>query len=452
MKVYEKQLSFSGSMGHAIIVEFNLNYRLIFWEKAQYVGCWDLGKGVWFTPEWLETNSPENYHCYEPIMDKKTKYSKVSIVESNKTRAKIQWSYACNDMRYRIFHGNTFAEEEYTVYPDGVAVRKLTAYPGDQNSFGGNPNLWQVLEWIIINGTGITPDTTIQKENAFVLSNDKGESISLNWPIQFNEFLPLCKPFPEIANWNMYIGRVNLVDRPSPFVIIAKDQRLFPFRPCSFCGKNHPYFSLFSGIGNVYKHWPASDREDFVLADRGYDMVGKVATHSSFIDCNYSFRPFLHDFDDEDLQEIAANYYVETPPKGASWLFLTGATEKSQDYLIELAQSWYHPAKVLTGNECIKSIPGMASGPVFYEGYAFSERAYIFRKFGPDKLEFTMEPKKIVINPVFIVNSWKSSDISVNINQKKLNSSEVSSALFRDELIIMIKGRFDKKIHVDIKG
>src|SRR4030043_1555568 len=104
MKAYETQLSFSNNKGHAVIVEFDLNYRLVFWSKAQYVACWDLGKNVWFTPEWLETNSPEDNHCYEPIMDKKLKYSKVKIVESNNARAKVLWNYACADMRYRIFH------------------------------------------------------------------------------------------------------------------------------------------------------------------------------------------------------------------------------------------------------------------------------------------------------------------------------------------------------------
>jgi hypothetical protein len=449
MKAYETQLTFSDNTGHAVIAEFGLNYRLVFWSKAQYVGCWDLGKNVWFTPEWLETNSPEDYHCYEPIMDKKLKYSKATIAESNEVRVKIRWTYACNDMRYRIFHGNTTAEEVYTVYTDGIAVRKLTAFPGDLSGYGGNPNMWQVLEWIVINGTGTTPDDTIQHKNAFALSNEKGESISLDWPIQFDNFQPLCEPFPEIAEWDMYIGKVNLVDRPSPFVIIVKDQRLFAYRPCGYCGKDHPYFNLFSGIGNVYKHWPASDDEEFILADKGNKVVGKQATHSSFIDGNYAFRPFLLN-EDEESQRKAARYYVETPAPGTSWLFLTGATEKSHDYLIELAKSWYYPAKVLTGNECIKSIPGMSSGPVLYEGYAYSERAYTFRKSGPDKIEFTMSPKFPVINPVFNINGWKSPKASVSIDQKTLNQDKVVCAISGNDLVVMVKGRFSKEITVSI--
>ncbi|MCK4418493.1 hypothetical protein KAV79_01680, partial [Candidatus Aerophobetes bacterium] len=126
MRAYQTELCFSGMRGKAVVVEPDkVAYRLVFWSKAQYVGCWDLGGGVWFTPEWLETNSPEDFHCYEPIMDKKLKYSKVRILESGPARAKVHWHYACCNMRYQVFHGNTTADEYYTVYPNGIAIRKL---------------------------------------------------------------------------------------------------------------------------------------------------------------------------------------------------------------------------------------------------------------------------------------------------------------------------------------
>jgi hypothetical protein len=449
MKVYETQLSFSGATGHAVIVESGQKHRLVLWSKAQYVPCLDLGGDVWFTPEWLETNSPEDNHCYEPIMYKKLKFSRASILEANDVRGRVRWEYACADMRYRVFHGNTTAEEVYTMFHDGVAVRKLTAYPGDQSGYGANPNMWQVLEWIIVNGAGTTPDSTLRPKGAFELSNEKGESISLDWPIQFNEFKPLCTAFPQIADWNMYIGRVNFMDRPSPYVIFAKDQRIFAYRPCGVCGKNHPYFNLFSGVGNVYKHWPATDAEDFVLAAKGNDVVGRQATHSSFIDCNFDFRPSLLQ-EDEESQRVAASYYVETPPRGTSWLFLVGATDKPTEYLRELAVSWYRPATVLTGNECIRSIPGMSSGPLLYEGFAYSERAYVLRSSGAPPVEFSVSPKYPMINPVFIINGWKSPHAAAQISGAKVATGDIVQAVSGDDLVLMVTGRFEKEISVRI--
>ncbi len=147
MRAYETQLEFSGKAGHAVVVECEKPWRFVFWDKAQYVGCLDLGDGVWFTSEWCETNSPNDLHCYEPIMDKQLRWSKVQILESGPARARVRWTYALCDMRYRIFHGNTRAEETYTIYPDGVAVREVVLWPGTQNNHGGNANLWQVAEW-----------------------------------------------------------------------------------------------------------------------------------------------------------------------------------------------------------------------------------------------------------------------------------------------------------------
>jgi hypothetical protein len=156
--------------------------------------------------------------------------------------------------------------------------------------------------------------------------------------------------------------------------------------------------------------------------------------------------------DDLKLYKKAGRYYVETPPKGTSWLFLTGATEKSQEELIELAQSWYYPAKVLTGYEHNKSIPGMAQGPVLYEGFAFSERAYTFRKFGEDKVNFIMYPRKPVINPVLHINGWKSPNATVKVNNKALGSNKYVHAISGNDLILIVMDRFTAETSFEISG
>ena len=145
-------------------------------------------------------------------------------------------------------------------------------------------------------------------------------------------------------------------------IIVAKDQRLFAFRPCSCFWKNHSYFDLLSEVGNIYKHWSSSEAENFVFADRGNEVVGKQATHCSFFDYGYYYRPFLQE-EGEEEQVKAAGYYAGTPACQTSWLVLTGATEMPQYYLSEFAKSWYRTAKVLTGNECTEPILSMSSGP-----------------------------------------------------------------------------------------
>ncbi len=444
MRAYETQLRFSDKVGHAIVVEFDKPWRLIFWSRAQYVGCWDLGRGVWFTPEWLETNSPDDLHCYEPIMDKKLKYSRVNILESGPVRAKVHWHYACCNMRYEVFNGNTTADEYYTVYPDGVAVRKLVAWPGNENGFGGNPNFWEVLEYILINEKGTAPEDVLKKEGCFTLQNEKGDKISLDWPIPriperpgaaFGSPYPqaLCAFYPQIKDWNFYIGRLHLKDRPDPYVMFAKDQRLFPYKPCVACNEDHPRMSLFWGEEgrNIFKHWPATDMEDYVLAVEAGDDVGKMATHTCFMSCQYTWIP------------------ADRPPRPCTWLFLTGATEKDDAYLVDLIQSWYTPAEVTTGYENKKLLIG-SCGSVLYEGYAFSERAYQFRKTQGNKVSFDIRPKVDILNPVIRVIGWKASSASVSLNGSSLNAEDFQTQLKGDDLLVWIDRKVSEKTRIEI--
>lgn len=70
---------------------------------------------------------------------KKLKYSRVSILEQGPARTKVHWHYACCNVRYEVFNGNTVADEYYTVYPDGVGVRKLVGWPGGEKILEGIP-------------------------------------------------------------------------------------------------------------------------------------------------------------------------------------------------------------------------------------------------------------------------------------------------------------------------
>lgn len=435
MRAYETQLEFSGERGHAVVVEFDKPWRFVFWDKAQYVGCVDVGKGVWFTPEWCETNSPNDLHCYEPIMDKQLRWSRVEILESGPARVRVKWSYALNDMRYRIFHGDTHAEEIYTIYPDGIAIREVILWPGTKNNHGGNPNFWQVGEWILINAAGTSPLDFLQMPEPFTLKNGSGEEINVPWPLPADNFSPLCDYYPEVADWPMYIGKINLNGVPNPFTIIVKDQSLFPYIPCTTCGKDHPSLTLFPGknLYNIYKHWPVTDMEDFLEWVPAGDDLGKVATHTSFVDINFAMRRSAKD-------------YVPTPAQGTTWYFLVGATEEGTNgsELEELANSYYIPAKIIIHRDP-GEVEELHRGRVLLEGYDYSLRAYTFRKTGADEVNLTMEPTETQINPVFLINGWKSPQLSLSVNGEKMSPENYRFQISGDDLVVWVEGRFTGK-------
>jgi len=442
VRAYETQLEFSGKRGHAVVVDCEKPWRFVFWDKAQYVGCVDLGGGVWFTSEWCETNSPNDQHCYEPIMDKQLRWSRVQILESGPARARVKWSYALCDMRYRIFHGDTRAEEVYTVYPDGIAVREVVLWPGTASNHGGNANLWQVAEWILINAAGSSPLDVLRMPAPFTLWNGAGERIDVPWPLPADDFEPFCSHYPQVAHWPMYIGRVNLNDRPNPFIIICKNQALFPYRPCCSCKGDHPYFNLFPGrnLYNIYKHWPVTDMEDFIEWVPAGDDVGRVATHTSFMDVNYALRRSAADF-------------IPTPDPGTTWYLLVGASEDGTDglELQELAHSYSRPARIELHRD-----PGepneLHRGRVLFEGYDYALRAYTIRKQGEDRVRLTMVPEVPQVNPVFLINGWSSSGVTVRLDGRELVPGDYYAQVHGPDLTIWIAGRFAADTDLEFLG
>jgi len=205
-----------------------------------------------------------------------------------------------------------------------------------------------------------------------------------------------------------------------------KDQRFFPYKPCPWCKGDHPNFHSFHDLKYVFKHWPASDMENFCLAvEAEEDEWGRVATHTSFMDCNYT------------------SIRGDVPPKPCTWLFLVGASEGSDDErILEIVKSWARPAKIETGYESRRIPWGLSYGPVLYEGYSYSERAYAFRLEGTDKLRFKLTPIEKVINPVIKVENWTGEKPKIFINGEKLAESIFRWQFDGRFLIVWINGEY----------
>ncbi|UCC67287.1 MAG: hypothetical protein JSV79_09135 [Armatimonadota bacterium] len=404
-----------GTEGDAIIVNTDRPWRLVLWEKAQYVPCWDLGGDVWFTPEWMETHSPEDPHCYEPIMDKACRFSQAQILESGPARSTVHWQYALCDSLYRIFRGNSRAEEYYHVYPDGVAVRHLIGWPGNQTPDGLNPTLWEIQEFIIINGVGVRPENCIEPIG-FTLANLAGDQIDLKWPNPFDQWTSLCSVYPQIADWSEYIGLVHLRHHPDPFVAFPRNPALFPFADCASCGKPHPQICGFAGAAN-YSHWPANDSTDFVgWTEVTPEEVDNRATHTSFFSTGYSYRGII-------------------PPRPSSWLFLTGAVTEGLEEARRLAGSWLAPARVDSSH--------------LFEGYAYSQRAYRFRAEDGRPVSVRLNPTRPILNPVLRLYHGRP-PVEITWNGAALAPSEFRSQAVGEDLLLWINRTLEEETSLDI--
>jgi hypothetical protein len=208
LKAVKTGIRFSGYSGPGIEVSFGKPWRLVLWEKFQYIPCWDLGGEAWMFNEWMETNSAYDRHCYEPMMDLENRYIRARIIEKGPARTIVHWHYAdCNQLG-QVFHGNTTADEYYVTYPDGTTIRRLVGWPGNESDFGGNPMFWEVGEWDILNAKGVSPDEVIA--NPFLsLHNLAGDTVDITWPFENKGMLYLCEKEPGIAgiHWSAQYAR-----------------------------------------------------------------------------------------------------------------------------------------------------------------------------------------------------------------------------------------------------
>jgi len=428
LRVYEGNITFSDVTSHGIRVEFGKPWSFVSWREAQYVCCWDI-EGVWFTSEWFETMGTKSEYDYEPISDKQCRHTNARVLEAGPARTVIHWRYSLCDTLGRIFNGNTAADEYHYIYPDGISVRKLVGWPGDQSDFGGDPTFWEVGEVIIVNPKGSMSYENINPKAA-TFSDAKGQEFTLDWTedeidrsvagleilSRHRETWPksregwqrsMCLAHPKTTKWDEYIIRVNLRNRPSPFVIFPRDNELFPHAPCSAgCEDNdHPHISLWPSYQTFY-HWPIFRREYQIGFNAAEPEMMRKATHTSVASIGVWQK---------------RGEEIWRPKRGATWLFLTGVTTASNVFLRELAKSWLHPAEI-HDNEA-------------YQGYDPSQRAYLFKS-TKEKCEFTFEPTNTIINPVFILDGWKGMHIKIKVNDQELSPNEFEYSWQEDKIIV----------------
>jgi hypothetical protein len=278
-----------------------------------------------------------------------------------------------------------------------------------------NAVLWEVQEFILINGVGVRPEECIEPIG-FSLTNLAGDVIDLKWPNPFDEYTHLCTVYPEIADWPEYIGLVHLRNHPDPFVAYSHDPLLFPHAVCGRCGKPHPQICGFAGAAN-YSHWPANDSTDFVgWTEASDEEVDTRATHTSFFSTGYS-------------------YSGKTPLRPSSWLFLTGAAPGGLDEARALAGSWLSPASVESNRH--------------FEGYAYSERAYRFRASQSGSTKVRLSPRRPIVNPVVRLY-FAAPPVSITWDGKPLGASEFEAQAVGGDLIVWINRTIDKETSIEI--
>ncbi|OVE74752.1 hypothetical protein BVX97_06515 [bacterium E08(2017)] len=400
-----------------VIVRFdNAAHKFVFWRGTSYIPCWVTDTDIWYTNEFVErrgSHSPNTEGCVEPMSDKQCRFSHVRIIENTDARVVVHWRYAPVDVHYNhpFIHPETgwsdWVDEYYTIYPDSIGVRKITAHTTRPDMF---------MEWheaIVINQPGTRPEDNIEL-GAVSVANMKGKSRTYVW----NENGSPLFDDPIDAN----IMKINLKAKHKPFAIIppTSQKDIQVVRPY----KGHGIGSFF----NFWDHWP--------VAQEASD--GRKATSAN--------RPSHSSVAQFGKIEGGWEYYG----KGEDWLskvLLHGMTDKPVEDLIPLAKSWV--------NAPILEIEGKTYSS---NGFEPAERAYQItnttNKEGKKlELRILADEEHPIVNPAFVINNWGHSNAALKLDGKKVKQGNTfrlghRQTLEGTDLIVWIRTESTKPVQL----
>jgi len=281
-----------------VVVGFDkLPVRMVFWRGISH--------GIGLVTEngkWGGDQSSENYReldaqgeaegCCEHMSDKQCRHSHVRIIENTGARAVVHWRYGLVDSRYVFVTEQSewgdWADEYWTVYPDGVAVRHLA-----RGKIWGDS--W--VETMFYSEPGTMPEDNVDLE-AYTLVNVAGQSETYSWE----------NGSPECDLANPVISMINTKSTYRPFNIYPTGSSVE-----TFGGRTRP--SHF----HWWNHWPVSQ----ITSDGRSARAADRAAHSSLVWGN---------------------------PAGDYLMY--GLTARPADSLIPLAKSWNSPPKLTDAVGC----------------------------------------------------------------------------------------------------
>jgi hypothetical protein len=373
--------------GPDVVVAFEFApVRLVFWRGISYAPCWVTEKGNWQSNEFVERGIDRKTRgCSESMSDKQARFSHVKILENSDARAVVYWRNSPVGINYEFAYVDPatgwgdWSEEYHTIYPDGVAVRKVILY---------STNLEAWYEWcqsIQPLHPGQRPEDILDEKRVMSVANMKGEQKTFGWPSGTKR-----GGYPTIPGANVQV--TYLKSTWNPFLVM--DDR--PGRNVN--GGIGPSIHRFGGKWSRHSnfpwrnHWPVT-------------QVPVLGRHAQAAD-----RP-AHTY---TATQRSAPY--ETTDHSVTKIVLCGMTDKNAKQLLPLARSWLRAPKLTIDSDAYIN-----------KGYDQTQRAYVLQCKKPGQpstvvLHFAASAQSPLRNLAVIVRNWGQTKASVTVEgQEKLS-------------------------------
>ncbi len=349
-------------------------YKMVFWHGTAYNMNLVTENGRWIGDQSAEAARSE-FGCVEHMSDKQARYAHVRLIENSPARVVVHWRYALTDVLYNIGERDAitgwgdWADEYFTIYPDGLAVRHFLVH--------GPQNRYSITEPATLNNPGERAEDNVSIQAA-TLANLDGETRTFSWetwPSDGGIRGDFYNPLP-----NANIVLVNTKSEYKPVYIYEPNTSIIPYGGGAV--EVREWFSKFP----IWNHWPVSQ-----IPSDGRNALALDRVSSSAI---LSPEP--------PETKRARDGAVEGR-------FLVGLTHQPVAAMLPVARAWLQAAelKVLGGN--------FAS-----DGYSRDDRAYHLHRLaqGNAKLEFTLEAseKSPALNTALVVDGWGNEGVALRLN------------------------------------
>jgi hypothetical protein len=314
------------------------------------------------------------------MSDKQARFSHVKILENSEARTVVYWRNAPVGVHYEFAFVDEatgwgdWSDEYHTIYPDGVAVRKVIMY---SNNFKAWHEWCQSIQPL---HPGQCPEDVLDENRIMSVANMDGDHKVLGWASGDKNYR-----YPTLPNANIQVTYLNSIWNP---LLVLDD------RPGSNGkGGSGPFIHRFGGDDwsrhskfPWRNHWPVTQ----------IPVLGRYAQAAD--------RP-AHTY---TATQFSAAY--ETTDKSMTKIMLCGMTDRDAIDLLPLAQSWLRaPTLTIDSDDYINA------------GYDQTQRAYALtcRKNGqPSPVTLTLEAgtQSPIRNLAIVVRDWGRSDAKVVVD------------------------------------
>jgi len=360
-----------------LVVTFDdQSYKMVFWHGTTYNMNLVTENGRWIGDQGAEGARGE-FGCEEHMSDKQARYAHVRLLENSAARVVVHWRYALTDVKYNIGEEDpitgwgAWADEYYTIYPDGLAVRHFLVH--------GRQRGYSITEPATLNNPGERAEDNVSIDAA-TLANMDGETRTFSWETWPSDGGIGAEFQHPVSNANIAI--VNTKSDFKPVYIYPPPTRIIPYG--GGVGETRPYLSKFP----IWNHWP----------------VAQIPSDG---------RPALA-LDRVSSSAILSPEPPETkrPRDGiVEGRFVMGLTNQPISVILPFARAWLQPPDLKMSGKDFAS-----------DGYDRDDRAYHLRRLsqGNTKLEFNIQAgeKSPVVNPAFVIDGWGREGAALRLNGK----------------------------------